>query len=271
MYSKKYMNDGHSAAWDQQWDKAAVLYSAALQEFPDHPKALNSLALAQYQLARYEEALETYQRVAKLSPDDPIPMEHIAQTLGTGWANIKRRWRRPCARPTFISTCAKWRKPSRTGSYVTTLNPEHVAAHSRLALIHEQLGQVKPAIIEYLAVASLLQRADSPQKTMELIDQALSISPDSRKQSRLTPCFDRGSCCPNLCAKEAAPGPLRMAQVKQLDAPDVHRQHPGSDRGGAPEGATRWRRSCLNTTMRVLKPRSGADCRRSCKAPGSST
>ena len=35
---QKAMNDGHSAAWDQEWDKAVAAYRQALQEFPDHPK-----------------------------------------------------------------------------------------------------------------------------------------------------------------------------------------------------------------------------------------
>jgi len=33
------MNDGHSAAWDQNWSAAADAYKRALAEFPDHPQA----------------------------------------------------------------------------------------------------------------------------------------------------------------------------------------------------------------------------------------
>ena len=72
---QKAMNDGHSAAWDQEWDKAVAAYRQALQEFPDHPKALNSLGLALYQLGNVEEALHIYMNVARISPDDPVPME----------------------------------------------------------------------------------------------------------------------------------------------------------------------------------------------------
>jgi hypothetical protein len=35
---QKALNDGHSAAWDQMWDKAAVCYQRALDEFPDNPR-----------------------------------------------------------------------------------------------------------------------------------------------------------------------------------------------------------------------------------------
>ena len=33
------MNRGHSAAWDQEWDRAASLYRQALDEKKDDPKA----------------------------------------------------------------------------------------------------------------------------------------------------------------------------------------------------------------------------------------
>lgn len=50
----KAMNEGHSAAWDQKWDQAATAYQNALEEFPDHPKALTSLGLALFELQRYK-------------------------------------------------------------------------------------------------------------------------------------------------------------------------------------------------------------------------
>jgi tetratricopeptide (TPR) repeat protein len=78
---QKSMNEGHSAAWDQEWDKAAAAYRKALQEMPDNPKALNSLGLALFQRGAYEEALHIYKRAAQVSPDDPLPMEKLAQLL----------------------------------------------------------------------------------------------------------------------------------------------------------------------------------------------
>src|SRR6266852_5522776 len=76
---QKAMNEGHSAAWDQDWKKAAAAYRKALQEFPDQPKALNSLGLALYQLGEFDESLRTYQHVSQLSPDDPVPFEKVGQ------------------------------------------------------------------------------------------------------------------------------------------------------------------------------------------------
>jgi tetratricopeptide (TPR) repeat protein len=81
------MNEGHSAAWDQEWSKAVNAYRRALQEFPDNPKALSSLGL-RYINRAIEEALQIYMNVAKLSPDDPVPMEKVAQ-LSERLGNLK--------------------------------------------------------------------------------------------------------------------------------------------------------------------------------------
>src|SRR3972149_11370336 len=74
---QKAMNEGHSAAWDQEWSKAAAAYRRALQEMPDDPKALNSLGLALFQQGNYEEALQIYKRAAQVTPADPTPMEKL--------------------------------------------------------------------------------------------------------------------------------------------------------------------------------------------------
>src|SRR5574341_450583 len=75
------MTRGHSAAWDQQWDKAMAYYRAALTEFPDDPKALTSLGFAMLQADRPEEALAVYQRAAALTPGDPVAPEKCGEIL----------------------------------------------------------------------------------------------------------------------------------------------------------------------------------------------
>ncbi len=67
------MNRGHSAAWDQEWDRAANYYEQALQEFPENSQALTSLALAFYQTQQYEKALNFYLRAAQIASNDPVP------------------------------------------------------------------------------------------------------------------------------------------------------------------------------------------------------
>ena len=53
----KALNDGHSAAWDQDWDRATQYYIRAVQEFPENAEALNSLGLALLNAKRFQEAV----------------------------------------------------------------------------------------------------------------------------------------------------------------------------------------------------------------------
>jgi len=75
------MNEGHSAAWDQAWDKAVTYYRQALEEMPDHPKALTSLALALYEQQDYAEAMKYYRRASEVNPNDVVSLEKVAELL----------------------------------------------------------------------------------------------------------------------------------------------------------------------------------------------
>jgi len=75
----KTMNQGHSAAWDQDWNAAAKYYRAALEISPENPQALTSLALALLELQDVAGALTMYQRAAVAAPEDPVPVEKTAR------------------------------------------------------------------------------------------------------------------------------------------------------------------------------------------------
>lgn len=215
---QKYMNDGHSAAWDQQWEKAAVSYRAALQEIPDQPKALNNLGLALHQLSRFDEALEIYKRVAQLSPEEPVALERIAQ-LSERLGDLKGAVDAAMRAADLYVNQREVEKAIENWVRVITLNPDHVMAHSRLALTHERLGHIKPAVTEYLAVASLLQRAGNPEKTAELINKLLTISPDSAEARQAQTLLKSGQLLPKPVRQRGGTGPIAMAQIKQLETP----------------------------------------------------
>ena len=215
---QKALNDGHSAAWDQTWDKAAVCYQRALDEFPDNPKALNSLALAQYQLQQYEAALETYRRVIKVSPDDAIAMEKIAQ-LSEKLGNINQAVQAALLAAELYLKIRDADKAIENWSRVTQLAPENLTAHSRLAMVYEKMGQARQSVSEYIAVASLLQHSGQPQKAMELVDRAMRLSPDSSEAKQAYGLLRSGQMLPKPVRPRGGTGPLKMAQVKQLETP----------------------------------------------------
>jgi tetratricopeptide (TPR) repeat protein len=215
---QKAMNDGHSAAWDQQWEKAVSSYRAALQEFPDHPKALNSLALALHQLARFDEALAIYKNVAKITRDDPVPMERIAQ-LSERTGDLKGAVEAAMRAADLYLNQREIEKAIENWVRVTTLSPDHVLAHSRLALIHERLGHTLPAVVEYLAVAGLIQRSGNLEKTAELINKAIQLMPESQEARQAQALLKSGQLLPKPVRQKGGTGPIRMAQVMDLDSP----------------------------------------------------
>ena len=215
---QKAMNEGHSAAWDQEWGKAANAYRNALQEMPDNPKALNSLGLALYQQGDFNEALLIYKRVAQITPQDPVPMEKLAQLLErTGHLReaIDAAFR---AADLFLNQ-RDVDKAIENWVRATTLDPDHVLAHSRLALAHERLGHKPQAVAEYLAVASLVQRTGNMEKTADLVNKALQIMPESTEAKQAQTLLRSGQMLPKPIRPKGGTGPIAMARVKQLDQP----------------------------------------------------
>ena len=215
---QKAMNEGHSAAWDQEWNKAASAYRTALQEMPDNPKALNSLGLALFQQGNYEESLQIYKRVAQLTPQDPSPMEKLAQ-LFERTGHIKEAIDAAFRAADLFLNQRDVDKAIENWVRVTSLEPEHVLAHSRLALAHERLDHKPQAVAEYIAVASLVQRTGNVEKTTELVNKALQIMPDSAEAKQAQTILRSGQLLPKPLRPKGGTGPIAMAQVKQLDQP----------------------------------------------------
>lgn len=172
------MNMGHSAAWDQQWDKAIAAYGRAVQEFPEDPAAHNSLGLALLQARRLEDALKVYIRAHQLAQDDPIPLEKSADVL-------ERLGRMKEAAQQYINVAdiylAQRDLEKAIGNWerATRLTSGLVQIHQRLALAYERTGQRPQAIREYLTLAFNFQRANRPDIARQAVERALRIEPSN--------------------------------------------------------------------------------------------
>ncbi len=212
------MNEGHSAAWDQEWERAAAAYRRALQEIPNHPKALNSLGLALFQIGSIEEALEVYKTAAKNSPDDPVPVEKVAQ-LSERVGDLRAAVEAAMLAGDLFFKQRDTEKAIENWARATTLNPEHAVAHSRLAQVHEKLGHKQQAVVEYLAIASILQRAGNAEKSREMVEKAQSLLPESPEVKQAQALLKTGQLLPKPIRSKGGTGPIRLAQVKQLQQP----------------------------------------------------
>lgn len=211
------MNQGHSAAWDGDWDKAAEYYRLALQSRPDDPGALNSLGLALYQLCDYNNALAYYQRAARLAPNDPAPVEKISQIYerqgrirnavqaGMQAAELHLRAR------DVEKSIAGWIR-------VLGLDPENQTAHTRLALIYEKLGRHKEAIMEYIAVASLLQRKNAAEKAYQVLRHCLQLVPGSIEAQQAMSLVKSGQRLPKPSRPRGGTGSMEPKKAQELPA-----------------------------------------------------
>lgn len=215
---QRAMNEGHSAAWDQDWRKAAAAYRQALQEFPDQPRALNSLGLALYQLGDLGEALHMYQRVATLSPDDPVALEKVAQ-ISERMGDLPMAVDAAMRAADLFMKQREVDKALENWGRVTALNPEHAMAHSRLALVHERLGHAPQAVTEYLAVASILQRSGKADKAQEVVTRCLQLVPNSAEARQALSLLKTGQILPKPMRPRGGTAPIAMSKVRQLQEP----------------------------------------------------
>ena len=215
---QKAMSKGHEAAWDQQWDKAAAAYQQALKEIPNHPKALTSLGLALFELQRYEESLQAYQKAAQAAPNDPVPLEKVGQ-LSERVGNIKEAIQAFLHAAELYTKNQDSEKALENWLHITQLDSEHITARSYLAMVHERLGHTQQATNEYLAVASLYQRSGDAAKAAEMIGRALRLAPHSPEARQAQTMLKNGQLLPKPIRRQGGTGPLRMAQVKQLETP----------------------------------------------------
>ena len=212
------MNQGHSAAWDQMWDRAANFYRQALEEFPDHPQALTNLGLALYEMQSYEEALACYQRAAQASPGDPLPEEKVAQ-LFERLGNLEQASKASFKAAELYLKNRDVNKAIENWGRVTRLEPESLPAHTRLAMVFERMGEKQKAVHEYLAAASLLQSAGDLEKAVSAVNQAMKILPNSKEVVEALALLRDFKQLPKPSRPRGGTAPLRMAQVRKLEAP----------------------------------------------------
>jgi tetratricopeptide (TPR) repeat protein len=213
---QKLMNQGHTAAWDQDWDKAADFYSAALEETTDHPQALSSLGLALFELQDYPSALQCYKRAVNAAPDDPVPHEKIARIyermgkLNEAIATSLQAAEMHLKAKSIEKAIDNWTR-------VLSLQPEHIAVRTKLAAVHERMGQREEAIAEYIACASIFQRSGDLTRAIKVVEHALQVMPTNQEVRLALSMLRSNQLLPRPARPRGGTGPVRMANIRQME------------------------------------------------------
>lgn len=217
---EKYMNMGHAAAWEQSWDQASGYYRQALDIIPGHPMAMANLALSLFEMKVYDEALVYYQKICALTPQDPLPHEKIAIIY-------EQQGRLKEAIPVFAHAAELYlqgrdaEKAIANFTHVLSLQPENMNARTRLAAIYDRMGRKPEAVAEYIAIASLLQHAGDIAKAMRTGEYALSLMPENVDAQHSLAMLRTNQLLPKPARPRGGTGPVKMAEVRQLAAPEA--------------------------------------------------
>jgi tetratricopeptide (TPR) repeat protein len=211
------MNQGHSAAWEQDWERAASFYRQALEINPDNLSALVNLGLALFELQEYEESLRYYLKAVKASPEDPVPVEKVAR-LYDRLGNTERAQQVALHAAELYLKNRDVKKAIENWNRTLRINPENLQAHSRLAMVHEHLGNKPQAVHQYLIVASLYQHANDMEKAVRAVNRALQIEPNSPEARQALTMLRDFKPLPMPDRPRGGTGPLAVAQVHPLDA-----------------------------------------------------
>jgi tetratricopeptide (TPR) repeat protein len=213
---QKAMNQGHSAAWDQDWEKAADCYNAALEEFPNHPQALSSLGLALFELQDFPAALQCYQRAVSLSPEDPVPQEKIARIYERmGQLNDAINASLQAAEMHLKARSAD--KAIDNWVRVLSIQPDNVNVRTRLAAVYERLGRKEEAVTEYISAASIYQRSGDIPRAAKLVEYSRQLLPDNQEVRMAASMLRGGQSLPRPARPHGGTGPVRMASIREKE------------------------------------------------------
>ena len=210
------MNQGHNAAWEQDWAKAFEAYRQAMVESPDNLMAVASAALACYQLQKFDEALHLYQKCAQMTPDDPMPYEKMAHIYEHTSMIIE-------AVKCFMQTGEKQLKAHDAEHAIFAfkealrLDPNNQTVRMRLAMIYDKMGLKTESVKEYLYLAALMQAGSDKARAGQVLHYALQLDPENVDTKKALAMFEAGQQMTLPSSSKSDTGPMRMTQVRQME------------------------------------------------------
>ncbi len=171
---QQYMEDGHSAAWEQDWVSAIESYSKAVQADTEDADAHINLGMALLREGQLDRSLKVFRRAQQLAPEDPVPLEGQADALeqmgqlqeaSQQYLKVSDIY---LAQRDLMKAISNWER-------ATQLTPGLISVHARLAQAYERVDRKEDAIREYLLLAYNFKQKDDATKAMRAVERALKL------------------------------------------------------------------------------------------------
>jgi tetratricopeptide (TPR) repeat protein len=220
------LRQGSTAAWDQKWDQAISAYQKALVEFPNDPVAMDHLALAYTQCGQMDLALGTYQELIRHDAQNPVFHEKVANLLEQRGRIAEAVQMRMSAAELYLNR-HEATKAIENWLSAAQLTPEDMRVRSKLALAYERTGQKRHAVVEYIALAAVLQRNRQTDQAAQALEQGIRLMPDAPELSRARSALKSGKLL-------GVPPPYKPGGTGML-TPPMEFQAPAAPAPRAPE------------------------------------
>ncbi len=179
------MKRAETCAQKQQWSAALKEYQRAVAEFPDDAPARLGIAAAYVGLQRWREARDMYLDLQRISPEDPVIMERLAET----YVQVKDL---DAARELYLRLSGQHVVHRKIAQAITVLErleqllPHDEEIMSRLARLYQDAGDRESAARVNGEHVRLLFRTNRFNEAMVLCEEALRVSPDNRQLKELS-------------------------------------------------------------------------------------
>jgi tetratricopeptide (TPR) repeat protein len=183
-------------AWDKKWSSAIQEYGRALEEFPQDVAALTGLGRAYVETRQLDKALQVYQLVADLAPDNPEVIQRVGYVC-------ERLARLPDAARAYVlageaaevrrdlaQAIEMWKRAS-------LLAPENLDAHRNLIRMYREQGQGRKAVWQYLAMSRVLVRGGEFDQATDCAYEAVRLDPRNAEARVILEALQRGLPLPD--------------------------------------------------------------------------
>jgi len=212
----KTLSEGHSAAWEQNWEDAIRFYRQAVSEFPESPDGVSSLAFGTNGAWGLRGSVALLSESIGLKPDDPFAFANMAKILERigkpreAFQNYLRG-AELFLKEKLVDQCVE------SFQHGITLQPDNLNARVRLASIYDRLGRKKEAADEYIAIASLMQAGGDVQKAIQAVQYALQLVPGYAPAMSAFELLETNYPLPEIVRPKGSTGPMGMAKVREME------------------------------------------------------